>query len=395
MLLAAGAAVASAMTAPSRTSMTAPTTTVPLSTTTVPRGFCPAPAGSPTVTLSDTSPIPSITVSVNTTLVAMVPPWPDQSATDIRRVNPTVLSETCTELLSDGGRRTVLYALNTGQSLITATVTPPTETMMPAWQATVTVTGSNPLPPAGALSSVIDLPSTTLVAGTTVDGDLVVTNHTDKTINLTQGCKPFWSVGLQSPTIPYNPVEPTPCEPAPFLLAPGANRLPFELRVRYLGCSTNSESTSPSYPPCVGTEPPPLPPGSYEAVLVSQSPSLSAAPVNVEVVAGLAAPPCGVVPGPEVVITNSTQPCSVATHVGATIHIVLDAGFTWNTPTSDSSVVHVVNVQRQSSGRLDADLRAVNVGQATVSSTGSILCPSGQACPALARLWAVHITVSP
>ena len=85
----------------------------------------------------------------------------------------------------------------------------------------------------------------------------------------------------------------------------------------------------------------------------------------------------------------------VATHVGATIHIVLDPGFTWNTPTSDSSVVQVVNVQRQSSGRLDADLRAVNVGQATVSSTGSILCPPGQACPALARLWAVHITVSP
>jgi len=149
------------------------------------------------------------------------------------------------------------------------------------------VTGSNPLPPAGALSSVIDLPSTTLEAGTTVDGDLVVTNHTDKTINLTQGCKPFWSVGLQSPTVPFNPAEPTVCELAPFLLAPGANRLPFELRVRYLGCSTDSESTSPSYPPCVGTEPRPLPPGSYEAVLVSESPALDAAPVNVEVVAGL------------------------------------------------------------------------------------------------------------
>jgi hypothetical protein len=285
MLLTAGAAVASAMTTPSSTPMTGPPTTVPPPTTTVPRGSCPAPPGSPTVTLSDMSPIPSITVSVNTSLVAMVPPSPDESATDIRTVNPTVLTETCTELLSNGGRRSILYALNAGHSLITATVTPPTQTMMPAWQATVTVIGSNPLPPAGALSTVIDLPSTSLVAGTTVDGDLVVTNHTDRTINLTQGCKPFWSVGLQSQTIPFNPVEPAVCEVAPFFLAPGANRLPFQLRVRYEGCSSNSESASPSLPPCVGTEPPPLPPGSYEVVLVSQSPGLSAAPVNVRVVA--------------------------------------------------------------------------------------------------------------
>lgn len=283
MLLAAGAAVVGTITAPSRAFVIAPMTTAPLPTTTVPRSSCPAPAGSPTVTLSHTFPIPSITVSVNTVLVAIVPPRPEESATDIRRVNPTVLSETCTELLFDGGRRTVLHALNTGQSLITATVTPPPETMMPAWQATVTVTRSTPLPPARALSSVIDLPSTTLVDGTTVDGDLVVTNHSDKTINLTEGCKPFWSVGLQSPTIPFNPMEPTVCELTPFLLAPGANRLPFSFQVRYLGCSTNPESSSLSDPPCVGTEPPPLPPGSYEAVLVSQSPALSAAPVNVEI----------------------------------------------------------------------------------------------------------------
>jgi len=108
---------------------------------------------------------------------------------------------------------------------------------------------------------------------------------------------------------------------------------------------------------------------------------------------GAALPPCGVVVSPEVVVTAQPEPCTVTTHVGATIHIVLDPGFRWTTPTSDSRVVGVVNVQRQSSGRLDADLRAAGVGQATVSATGSVLCPPGQPCPALARLWALHITV--
>ncbi len=102
---------------------------------------------------------------------------------------------------------------------------------------------------------------------------------------------------------------------------------------------------------------------------------------------------CGVVASPDVVITNSTQPCSVSTHVDVTIQIVLDAGFNWGTPSSNSSAVEVVNVQRQSSGQLDADVRTRRIGQATVSATGSILCPPGQPCPALARLWALHITI--
>jgi len=101
-----------------------------------------------------------------------------------------------------------------------------------------------------------------------------------------------------------------------------------------------------------------------------------------------------VVASPDVVITNVTQPCNVSTHVGVTIHIVLDPGFNWGMPSSDSSAVEVVYVQRQSSGRLDADMRTLRIGQATVSATGSLRCPPGQPCPALARLWALHITVA-
>lgn len=83
----------------------------------------------------------------------------------------------------------------------------------------------------------------------------------------------------------------------------------------------------------------------------------------------------------------------VSTRVGVTFDVVLDPGWNWDIPTSNSSVVKVLNVERQASGRLDADLLAVRVGRATVSSVGAVLCPPGQACPALARLWAVEITV--
>jgi hypothetical protein len=103
---------------------------------------------------------------------------------------------------------------------------------------------------------------------------------------------------------------------------------------------------------------------------------------------------CGVVPAPQVVITTDSVPCHVSTHVGVAIHVVLDPGFDWATPASDSGAVDVARVVRQPTGRLDADLVAVRAGQATVSATGSVLCPAGRACPALARLWQIRVTVA-
>jgi hypothetical protein len=108
---------------------------------------------------------------------------------------------------------------------------------------------------------------------------------------------------------------------------------------------------------------------------------------------GPASQPCGVVAGPGVVVTRRPEPCTVSTRVGATVHIVLDPGFRWDNPKSDSNAVEVVNINRQTSGRLDADLRTERVGEATVSAVGAVLCPPGQPCPALARLWEVHVSV--
>ena len=116
---------------------------------------------------------------------------------------------------------------------------------------------------------------------------------------------------------------------------------------------------------------------------------------TVPTITGTAAGTCGVVASAEVAVTDGTEPCRVSTHIGVLIAIVLDPGFDWDTPASDSSAIEVANVVRQSSGRLDADLIAAQVGQATVSAAGAVLCPAEHFCPALARLWRLHVTVGP
>jgi hypothetical protein len=85
----------------------------------------------------------------------------------------------------------------------------------------------------------------------------------------------------------------------------------------------------------------------------------------------------------------------VTTHVGVTVHLSLDKGFNWSDPTSNSGVVRVSGTSRPSQGGgLDADLIAVAVGKATITSTGTVACAPSVACPALARLWTLHITVN-
>jgi len=79
--------------------------------------------------------------------------------------------------------------------------------------------------------------------------------------------------------------------------------------------------------------------------------------------------------------------------VGDTLHIVLRPGYRWSTPTSSTTAVEVVDVERQASGQLDGDLIAVRAGQATVTATGPVLCPPEGACPQLVLLWKLHVTV--
>ena len=140
-----GAAVLSVYTAPAHKaaiSSASTTTLATLPSTTLGLGTsCSPPSGSATITLSDMSPRPTVTVPVGELLVVMVPSWGWGDATDVSIGNSTALSEQCSVLLPDHGRRTILLVLAAGQSTLSATVTPPSDAAMPAWLGTVVVTG--------------------------------------------------------------------------------------------------------------------------------------------------------------------------------------------------------------------------------------------------------------
>jgi len=93
----------------------------------------------PSITLSDMTPAPTVKVPAGSAIVVLVPPWGAFHDTDVEVADGTVLKEQCSVSLSDHSRRTILTALRPGATRLTATITPPTEAMMPAWQGIVTV----------------------------------------------------------------------------------------------------------------------------------------------------------------------------------------------------------------------------------------------------------------
>jgi hypothetical protein len=102
---------------------------------------------------------------------------------------------------------------------------------------------------------------------------------------------------------------------------------------------------------------------------------------------------CGVVANARMRITSQPQPCTVTIELGARIGISLKRGFQWGNPQSSSRAVRVTGVSHPTAGGLTATLQATALGRATVTSTGTIICPPGQACPMLALLWSLRVIV--
>jgi hypothetical protein len=151
-----------------------------------------------------------------------------------------------------------------------------------------TTTTAVPVEPAD-LRARIELTSTTVVAGGTISGEVVVENRGDETVRLLDsGCQAKWTVALVGGDgVSHEAAFPSDCDPEPFTFPPGPTRLPFTVPVTYDTCTPSASAGSGTLqclpPPDIM---PPLPAGRYEARLVSTSPSLTAAPVAVEVVTG-------------------------------------------------------------------------------------------------------------
>jgi hypothetical protein len=93
----------------------------------------------PVIKLTDGSKQPALTVRAGSRVVVMVPRWGWGKATDVHVISPGILREKCTVLLPDHGRRTIFVAVGQGRTLLSATVAPPSDLMMPAWGGVVSV----------------------------------------------------------------------------------------------------------------------------------------------------------------------------------------------------------------------------------------------------------------
>jgi O-acetyl-ADP-ribose deacetylase (regulator of RNase III) len=104
-------------------------------------GSCDARRGTAAITLTYTMPSPTVIVHPGADVAVTVPAWGSGTATQVHVVTGGILREQCTTLLAHGGRRTIFQAARSGSAVVTATVTPASDAMMPVWSGKVIVRG--------------------------------------------------------------------------------------------------------------------------------------------------------------------------------------------------------------------------------------------------------------
>ncbi|MBF6614730.1 MAG: hypothetical protein IVW55_16590 [Chloroflexi bacterium] len=114
------------------------------------------------------------------------------------------------------------------------------------------------------LSVRIALKANRIQSGRVIEGTLVVVNRGRTSINLTTRCRPDFAVALTNSKYTPEVGFAAACLLRPYIIAPGINRLPFQLDTTYLGCGP---PPGPD-PPCLPNAMPPLPVGTYDAVLI-------------------------------------------------------------------------------------------------------------------------------
>jgi heat shock protein HslJ len=121
----------------------------------------------------------------------------------------------------------------------------------------------------------IELPSTTMTAGSKMEGRVVVENNTGRVIEAT-GCGTLFGVMLANDTVHPDPAWPMCAEPLPIPV--GESTYPVTIWANYQACSTEPQGTLPVCPA-------PLPPGDYQARFFQSSQVvIPAPPIDVNVV---------------------------------------------------------------------------------------------------------------
>jgi hypothetical protein len=96
-----------------------------------------------------------------------------------------------------------------------------------------------------------------------------------------------------------------------------------------------------------------------------------------------------------VLITRANDRGTVHARVGDTIQIALGTEYEWRVDLPDG-VVLVPGAQRYLLVRgTQAVWTAASPGTVTITATGTVVCPSGQACILIALLFTTTVTVAP
>ena len=141
-------------------------------------------------------------------------------------------------------------------------------------------------PPPERLTQSIQLSATQARAGETIPATLVITNP-GATIDISQhGCRPSFAIALTDGRHPPVVAWPLSCALGSFLIPHGTTRLPTKVWTSQSACAPGGPASG--LPGCIGSGPPPLSAGQYQAVLVWEGdvPLPPAQSVPVTLVAG-------------------------------------------------------------------------------------------------------------
>jgi hypothetical protein len=137
------------------------------------------------------------------------------------------------------------------------------------------------------VSARVDLPSDTIVSGSTVEGTIVVENDTGKPISRADnnGCGQPWAVALGNDRVHPNILFPLVCMPSTETFPVGTSRWPFELQaVDQSPCSLPGQPSDPPTRTCEPGADTPLPAGDYRTEFFGGLKALNPTPLTVHVV---------------------------------------------------------------------------------------------------------------
>jgi hypothetical protein len=138
------------------------------------------------------------------------------------------------------------------------------------------------------ISARVELPSDTIVSGSTVEGTIVVENDTGKPIPQTgkDGCGQQWAVALGNDRVHPDILFPLVCVPSTQNFPVGTSRWPFELRVvDQSQCSLPGHPSNPPTRTCAPGADTPLPAGDYRTEFFGGLKALEPSPLTVHVIA--------------------------------------------------------------------------------------------------------------